>query len=149
MQLARYKGRGRIGNALIRWWKRSPYSHCELVIGDVCYSSSLMDGGVRAKPIALDPENWELIDLPWADPVAVISYFQQTRGQRYSWRSLLWSQVFNREYDEPRAAYCSDWCAAALGLPNATSHSPQTLGDLCLFLLDLAQQYRKVAPCPR
>lgn len=30
-QLALYKGKGKIGNAFIRWWTGSQYSHCELV----------------------------------------------------------------------------------------------------------------------
>ena len=47
VQLALYKGRGTLFNALIRWWTRSPYSHCELVINGTCYSSSIRDGGVR------------------------------------------------------------------------------------------------------
>lgn len=64
MQLALYKGKGLIGNALVRRWTRSPYSHCELVIGDYCYSSSLMDKGVRRKQIILKPEHWMLVPLP-------------------------------------------------------------------------------------
>lgn len=30
VKLALYKGKGQIGNAIIRWWIRSPYNHCEI-----------------------------------------------------------------------------------------------------------------------
>lgn len=138
MQLALYKGNGKIGNALVRWWKNSPYSHCELVIDGVCYSSSVMDGGVRGKVIDLSEEHWDLIDLPWADRQKAIDFFFITACEPYSWASLVWSQIFGREYDEPKAAFCSEWCAEALGIPTPQIYSPESLGRLCLFLNERA-----------
>jgi len=135
MQLALYKGKGLIGNALVRWWTRSPYSHCELVIDGAWYSSSLMDGGVRSKRIALDIAHWDFIDLPDHLAPRVLAYFEATKGQRYSWLDLLRSQVFNSNADEPGAAFCSDWIAAALGLPNPTTYSPRTLADVVRWAL--------------
>lgn len=134
MQLALYKGKGTIGNALVRWWKHSIYSHCELVINGVCYSSSVMDHGVRAKVIDLKPEHWDLIELSWDDEKGVLAYFEATKGEPYSWTSLVWSQFFGREYDEVKAAFCSDWCAAALGLPTPVIYAPESLGKLCEYL---------------
>ena len=134
IQYAMFKGKGMIGNALVRWWKRSKYSHCELVINGVCYSSSVMDGGVRAKVIELDPEKWDLIDLPWASPTLTFDYYDYTKGQHYSWWSILWSQFFSRETDEPKASFCSEWCASALGLPTPVIHSPESLGHLLSYL---------------
>lgn len=138
MQLALYKGKGLIGNALVRWWKRSIYSHCELVIDGACYSSSLMDGGVRSKVIDIKPGHWDLLDLPWANEQQALAYFAATKGRKYSWIGLVWSQVFGREYDEPDAEFCSEWCAAALGLPTPTIYSPDPLGKLCVFLTERA-----------
>lgn len=128
--LALYKGKGKVGNALVRWWTRSPYSHCELVVDGWWYSSSLMDGGVRSKPITLTAEHWDLIPLPGSLRPQILSHFDATRGQRYSWLDLIRSQVFNANADERGAAFCSEWCAAALGFPNPATYSPQTLGDL-------------------
>lgn len=133
MKLALYKGKGLIGNALVRWWKRSPYSHCELVIGGICYSSSVMDGGVRSKWIDLADGKWDVIDLPWADEDGALDYFERTNGEKYSWSSLIWSQFFGRETDEPKASFCSEWCAAALGLPTPVIYSPEALGKLCIY----------------
>ena len=128
--LALYKGKGKVGNALIRWWTRSPYSHCELVVNGVCYSSSLMDKGVRSKVIDLKPDHWDLVALPGVTESEVLAYFEKTKGQKYSWLDLILSQIFNWNHDEDGAAFCSDWCAAALGIPNPTMHSPKTLGAL-------------------
>lgn len=128
--LALYKGKGLIGNALIRWWTRSPYSHCELVVDGVAYSSSLMDGGVRSKTIDFKPEHWDMVELPESMRQKVLDYYESTKGQRYSWLDLIRSQIFNGNSDEDGASFCSEWCAAALGLPNPATYSPQTLGDI-------------------
>lgn len=134
MKLAMYKGKGLIGNALVRGWTGSPYSHCEIVIDRSWYSSSLMDHGVRKKEIALNADHWDFIDLPEHRVYGVLSYFELTKGQRYSWLDLARSQVFNSGADEAGAAFCSEWCAAALGLPNPTSYSPKTLAELVTWL---------------
>jgi len=61
VQLALYKARGNWINRLICWWTGSPYSHCELVINGTCYSSSIRDGGVRGKTMALPSDKWDAV----------------------------------------------------------------------------------------
>ena len=134
MKLALYKGKGTVGNAIIRWWTKSAYSHCELVIGDVSYSSSLRDGGVRAKRIEFDPAHWDFVAIPWATEHEVKMLYAQTDGEPYGWLDLLWRQVFNRPGNSI-GWFCSEWCAAALGLPAPQSFSPATLGDYCRMRL--------------
>ena len=109
VQLALYKGKGLIGNALIRWWTGSQYSHCELVVDGICYSSSLMDKGVRKKVIDLKPENWDLVDLPSYLAPEVLEYFERTKGQKYGWLDLIRSQIFNTASDEEGTSFCSEW----------------------------------------
>ncbi len=127
LQLASYIGAGQIGNALVRRWTRAPESHCELVVDGRCMSSSVMDGGVRAKVIELKPEHWIVEPVLWAPADQVLAHFQDTEGQRYGWLDLVRSQLFNRAKDEDGAAFCSEWAAAALGLPSPTIYSPHTL----------------------
>ena len=143
--LALYKGKGLIGNAVIRKWTRSIYSHCELVVDGVCYSSSLMDKGVRSKQINLNDGNWDLIELPERFGKYVLDYFAKTHGQRYGWLDLIRSQLFNLGSDEPGASFCSEWCAAALGIPSPTIYSPDTLGKLvrAMFKPPLAPERRR------
>lgn len=126
-----YKGRGQIGNAFIRWWTGSQYSHCELVVSGWCYSSSMMDKGVRRKLINLTPDKWDLIDLPWCDENHVREYFHVTDDDKYGWLGLIRSQLFNRNKPEHGAQFCSEWCANAINLPNASSYSPASLLRLC------------------
>jgi hypothetical protein len=145
VQLALYKGHGQLGNALIRWWTGSIYSHCELVVDGWCYSSSVMDKGVRRKrvghgadEISLGEDHWDRIGLPWADVDAVLAYFSATDADRYGWPSLILSQLLNRNQQTDHAKFCSELCAAALRLPSPASYSPATLGGICGWAGDVA-----------
>lgn len=132
--LALYKGPGIFpGSHLIRFWTKSRYSHCELVVGEQCFSSSLMDGGVRQKVIDLTSDKWDLIPLPWANAADVLLHFNRTKHQPYDWWGLIGSQIFNRRSEDAGAAFCSEWCAEALGLPDPETYSPQTLGRFCRY----------------
>ncbi len=137
VQLAMYKGKGDIANAFIRWWTGSQYSHCELVMGGWCYSSSMMDKGVRRKRIDTDSGNWDLIQLSFADAERIRKYFMQTDANRYGWLGLIRSQLFNRNRKTRGAQFCSEWCANALGLPNAPSYSPASLGRLVQYINEI------------
>ena len=134
VQLALRKNDTRLTARAIQWWTNSIYSHCEIVIDNMCYSSSAMDGGVRRKQITLDPEKWDVIELAWADAGRSLSYFQATDPQKYGWLGLVVSQLFNLNRETKGAQFCSQWCAAALGLPNPASYSPRTLAELCVHL---------------
>ena len=134
VQLALYKGKGQIGNALIRWQTGSQYRHGELVINDKCYSSSLMDGGVREQKIDLNSDNWDVIDLPSYLAPGVLEYFELTKGQKYGWLDLIRSQILNTASDEEGTSFCSEWCAKAIGIPSPTIYSPKTLHLLLLYL---------------
>lgn len=130
VQLALYKGEGDFLNRLIRWWTNSPYSHCELVVRGTCYSSSVRDGGVRAKVMALPSDKWDLVGLPWADDGAVTDWFIAHERDRYGWLDLLTGQLLGMQRDY-RGVFCSEACAKSLGLRNSTRMSPQSLLDAC------------------
>lgn len=134
VQLALRKDDTRLTARFIQWWTNSAYSHCELVVDGLCYSSSAMDGGVRVKAIDLDPEKWDLIDLPWADGSQIVAYFRETDHHRYGWIGLIFSQLFNLNRETAGAQFCSQWCGAALGLPAPSSLNPSTLGEWCTYL---------------
>lgn len=133
VKLAMRKNDTRIGARAIQWWTRSIYSHCELVIEGTCYSSSIMDKGVRAKVIDLEPDKWDVIDLPWVRAADILAYFEKTDSNTYGWLSLVTSQLFNRNQADNDSQFCSEWCANAIGLPDASIHSPRTLANYCLY----------------
>lgn len=147
VQLAMYKGKGYIGNWFIREWTDSEYSHCELVVDGVCYSSSMMDGGVRAKVIDLNNGKWDLIDLPWVNGEDVLAYFAATDHMRYGWASLFTAQMFNLNRGIRNTKFCSQWCAVAMGLPNPLSYSPRTLMDIALYINHMLSSHRDLPPC--
>ena len=134
VQIAMYKGKGNLFNKAIRWWTNSIYSHCELVVDDVCYSSSAMDGGVRSKEINLQDGKWDLFDLPWVDGKQVVDYFKATDLYRYGYLGLITAQIFNSGKGQSKAPFCSEWCAKACGIPTASSLSPHTLALLVKWL---------------
>lgn len=134
VQLALRKHDSRLTARFIQWWTGSIYSHCELVVDGLCYSSSAMDGGVRSKAIDLDPDKWDLAPLPWADASHIVAYFHETDHYRYGWIGLIVSQLFNLNRETAGAQFCSHWCGAALGLPAPSSLSPRTLGEWCTHI---------------
>ncbi|EAQ03461.1 hypothetical protein OB2597_02537 [Pseudooceanicola batsensis HTCC2597] len=142
--LAFYKGRGsswwsRVQDGAIRFATRSPYSHVELIEGwadpgqeAVCLSASGRDGGVREKTILLKPDHWDLVDM--ADQPAGIGGFIRDRiGARYDYWGILFSQVLSLGRHDADRWFCSEICAAALGMPNAQRMSPQALYDVVMW----------------
>lgn len=126
--LAAYKGKGKLFNRLIRMWTRSRYSHCEIVMPDGRWlSASAMDGGVRAKAIELDLEHWDLIPLPWANEPAIKALFARHKGKGYDWLGIFASQLLPMAIDNRARMFCSEFCAAALGLADAQRFSPALL----------------------
>jgi len=141
--LALYKGHGTLLNRLIRFWTRSIYSHCELVMPDGRWlSASAMDGGVRAKRIELDLAHWDLIPVPWADANRIEQLFRANQGRGYDWLGLLGSQFLPITIDNKRRMFCSEFCAAGLGYPLPQRYSPALLGEVVRHIhgLNLGQR---------
>lgn len=139
--LAFYKGRGkswwqRVQDWAIRFATRSPYSHVELIEGraalgkeTLCLSSSGRDGGVREKIIPLNPDHWDLVELE-DQPEEIGDFIRQRSGARYDYLGIVFSQIFSLGRHNPDKWFCSEICAAALGMPNAQRMSPQALYDV-------------------
>ena len=151
--LALYKGRrdgawyqpkvaaARLSDWIIRTLTRSPYSHCELAVlipppdGDPddhavfdCYSSSIRDGGVRLKTMPLPADKWDLIPVNQQDAyIDVLNYFAQTRGKPYDFIGAC--GVVLGIKGSLKKWFCSEWCAAALGVQYPDRYSPQALAD--------------------
>ena len=117
-----------IGGRIIAAWTRSPYSHCEIVIDGRCYSSSVRDGGVRAKRIDVTGPHWDVFDVEWADAERALLVYQAHAGQPYGWLDLFAQHVLRLPVTG-RGVICSELCAAMLGLPRAESYSPGSLVD--------------------
>lgn len=69
----------------------SKYSHGELVIDGISYSSSARDGGVRSKLIEFKPERWDIFDISpeVIDSTKSLSFFNKHKDSKYDWRNIL------------------------------------------------------------
>ncbi|HEV2612548.1 MAG TPA: hypothetical protein VGU61_19960 [Noviherbaspirillum sp.] len=116
-----------IYNRLVRWWTRSPYSHCELVFFDGrSASSSFMDGGVRFKKIDFNPDHWDFVDLPLYLEVPARDWFMQHMGQPYDILGNIHFILSPIGHDK-RKWFCSEAMAAALGFEDPHRYDPGTL----------------------
>lgn len=125
MQIAFYKAPGALADRLVRLVTGSKYSHCELVINGTACSSSIRDGGVRMKGIYLDPAKWDVVDVD-GDVTAAWSWFATHVGQRYDWAGVF-RFVIPFLPHRRRQWFCSEACAAALGLPDPADWTPGML----------------------
>jgi hypothetical protein len=144
--LAFYKGRGatlpeRLQDGAIRMATRGIYSHVELIAGDakcgqvsLCFSASSRDGGVREKPILLNSEAWDVVALNVGCNDAC-AFMRRHFGARYDYAGILFSQVLGFGGHNPDKWFCSEICAAALGIPNPQRLSPQMLFDVVTWRL--------------
>jgi hypothetical protein len=134
MKVAFYKDNSHVFNALVSWWTRGPYSHCELIIGytgdgkAICYSSSFRDGGVRLKIVDLIPEHWDIVDIGGteSDAIAAVAWFAERVGAKYDVMGLV-GCVFRSVADDRDKYYCSEAVAAAVGFPESWRMDPNTL----------------------
>jgi hypothetical protein len=135
MKLALYKGpaqdwRHKLAHWAVCTFTGSIYSHCELVIHGVCWSSSARDGGVRGKVIDLASGRWDVVDVhPSVDEARALAWFQAHAGQAYDWAGVLRFAlpVLPRRADQ---WFCSEACAAATGIPCADDLQPHDLPAL-------------------
>lgn len=123
MKVAHYIGahRGdtlsvRLGWAAVRAVQRGPWrrvTHVEAIheVHDdgtcTIASSSLRDGGVRAKRVRLTRGNWLIADVPQWDVAASIELLRRTRGQRYDWRGAAATVLPLRQSTEEW--FCTEW----------------------------------------
>lgn len=126
LQLAFYKGppaadwTHALSHYAIRLWTWSCWSHAELVIDGLCYSSSVRDGGVRAKTIDLTSGRWDVVGVELDDDQveAALSWFLVNDGERYDWAGV-WRFVIPLLPQAPRRWFCFEAVGAALGFAGA------------------------------
>lgn len=131
VQIAFYKGRTRLYDRIVQWWLRGPYSHVELILGaddnglKACASASMMDGGVRIKHMALNPDHWDVITVN-ADPADAWLWLADHIGEGYDWLGFFGFVFRVLGHDKTRWT-CSESVAAMLGLPDAWRFEQNTL----------------------
>ena len=125
-QLALYKGppssdwKHTVSHEAIKLWTRQPWSHAELVLDGLAYSSSARDGGVRSKEIDFTTGRWDLIDLPLTPEEK--AYARMWFHEREHWKYDYWNIgrfVIPILGHSPERVVCFESIASALRLPAA------------------------------
>lgn len=119
-QLAFYKGPAngiwhKVTHGATCYWTQGRYSHVELIIDGVCYSSSGRDGGVRKKviPSINTSGRWDVYDV-LIDKEFALQFFQSQEGALYDWAGVARHVVPCIPESETRW-YCSELIAAMMG----------------------------------
>ena len=107
----------------------SVFSHVELEINGVCYSSSNRDKGVRSKVIdTSNAQKWLSFDLKKdIDENICLLYFESVRGQKYDWLNILLTQLIKLDIQSDNKQICSEFVGNCLQLDNAYKYSPEAL----------------------
>lgn len=127
----RKNDRGRLFSRLISWWTRSPYSHCEAIVGEwghdryLCASASWVDGGVRTKTIKLTPDKWDIVETD-ADQGAAYRWFLRNRGKGYDFLGVL-GFLWRPMNTGANRYFCSEAVAESMGFYEAWRYDPATL----------------------
>jgi len=136
--LAFYKGAGDWADKAIRLWTRSKYSHSELIINGVWYSSSPRDLKVRGKIIIPQANHWDYIDIPanGKQKHIMLNFFSEQIGKPYDWKGIILSQILPLNIQDPEEWFCSEFDSKMLMLPRmlpddkpAQWYSPGRLAD--------------------
>ena len=128
MKIHFYKARkGKIGDKVVGLV--SVFSHVELEISGVCYSSSNRDYGVRSKIIdTSNKQKWVSFELKNnIDKNICLNYFKSVEGQKYDWLNIFCTQLIKLNMQSEDKQICSEFVANCLGLENAYKYSPESL----------------------
>lgn len=140
MRIAFYKDKSHLFDKFVSFWTQGIYSHCEVIITDgpitspqLCASSSFRDNGVRLKEILLDPDYWDIIEVPGLDVQKSHDWFESNTGCAYDTIGLL--SPFAPVTKTKNAYFCSEAIMCSIGsdegwrfTPNAAARVFEIMG---------------------
>lgn len=131
VKIAFYKDKSALFNRAVSWWTNGPYSHVELIIDGVSYSSSFRDGGVRKKVIEYKPDHWDMFQLDCSTETeqSAVAWFEKHMGQKYDVIGLI-GFVIGTVSGNKRKFFCSEAVAAALGYDETWRFDPNDLAAI-------------------
>lgn len=119
-----YKNTDRFADSAIIHLTSGIYSHVELQIDDLCYSSSSRDDGVRSKYIIPSPDRWDVIGIT-ADTTYAFNFFQKHKGKKYDYFGA-GGVVLPLLHENPKRFFCNEFTGGALMIDKPWTFSPTT-----------------------
>jgi hypothetical protein len=121
--LAFYKGNKSLTDSIIKWWTQGKYSHVEIAFHESgteyqCYSSSIVDGGVRKKVIDLEADKWDLIPITISRE-RVQEYYEAVKDANYDVRGIVGFVIPFKNHN--KSLFCVEFCGNLIGLDPAES----------------------------
>jgi hypothetical protein len=129
----------RLGWAAVRAVQRGDFrrvTHVESILQEhddgtvTIASSSLRDGGVRAKRVSLKPGHWLIADVPQWDVVRALALLDETEGWPYDLLGAMATVLPTRQAG--RRYFCSEWVATPF------LRSPHTFGPAQLAAITMS-----------
>ena len=134
--LAMYNNKKTFTDRLISFVSRGPYSHCEVIIGDIAYSASVRDGKrVRRKEIKdmkLDSGNWDIYYLFDVDPSRLEGFYcwwDQVKGSDYGFQTLIFNHLLRLPVEIDGEYICSQICYKIIKLIGKSAKSDDRYFD--------------------
>lgn len=132
----------RMGWAAVRAVQRGEFkrvTHVESILDEhddgsvTIASSSLRDGGVRAKRVMLNPEHWLISDVRLWDVSRALALIDATAGMPYDLFGAMATVLPTRQ--KGGSYFCSEWVAAPF------LRSPHTFGpaQLCAITMSIGR----------
>lgn len=122
--VAFYKGKGDFTDKLIRWYTSSKYSHVELIVDDIWYSTSPRTLEIAGRYVTPKEENWEYIEVD-IDYAEFIALYTRAKGSKYDWLGIFLSQFLPLGIHSRKRWFCSEFVMEALGVEGSNIYSPQ------------------------
>lgn len=119
IQVIFYKGRGGLYSRLIRWFKRTKYTHCEIRFNDgYCGTSDAPKGGVVYYYMGqVNTNDWDVITIPCTseEEIAIRKIFtEEELNCGYDWLGIILCQIFPWGRQHSQKWFCSEICTYAL-----------------------------------
>lgn len=102
---------------LIRWWTKSPYSHCEVIIDGLMFSAHPREGGTRFAAIPnMSPDDWDILYVPTGptEDRMLLDFCHAELGCKYDWFGIIFSQIIRLQREHKSKWFCSEVCAAVI-----------------------------------
>jgi hypothetical protein len=130
----------KLGAMIIRFAQAGKYknvTHAEAILEEyddgtvLIGSSSMMDGGVRMKRLALNLKNWIIVDVPHWDAIKSKAWFEKHNGEKYDVRGavasvLPWFATQNNRW------FCNESISESVGFETGDRFDPSQFAAICV-----------------